>query len=153
LLETLGALDEATCAIGLARAATQNERLRQALLTIQRHLSQLMAHLSATPAVRPRYPGLGNGDRQWLESLIVELEQDLPPVREFVLPGGSSAGAACHWARAIVRRAERRLVTLMTAEPDIDTANLAYLNRLSSCLFVAALCEDRVAVSLSKNSF
>jgi len=144
LMETLGAVDEATCAIGVARTVVQAEYLCQALPTIQRHLSRLMTHLSAAPRIRARYPGLEDGDLQWLESRISELEQDLPALHEFVLPGDSPAGAACHLARAIVRRAERHLVALIAAEPDIDDANLAYLNRLSSFLFVAALCQDRM---------
>lgn len=144
LMEALGAVDEATCAIGVARAAVRSESLCKALPTIQRHLSRLMTHLSAAPAIRARYPGLGNDDRQWLETLLAELGHDLPSLRDFVLPGDSPAGAACHLARAIVRRAERHLVALMDAEPGIGDANLAYLNRLSSFLFVAALCEDRI---------
>ncbi len=144
LMEVLGAVDEATCAIGMARAAVRSEDLRQALPTIQRHLSRLMTHLSATSCIRTRYPGLEEGDLQWLESLISVLAQDLPPLHEFVLPGDSPAGAACHLARAVVRRAERHLVTLMAAEADIGGVNLAYVNRLSSFLFIAALCEDQI---------
>lgn len=147
LLEALGAVDEATCAIGMAQVVVHAERLRESLLTIQQHLSRLMAHLSAPPALRTRYPSLENGALDWLECLIIELTQDLPSRREFAVPGISLAGAACHLARAIVRRAERRLVTLMRVEPDIGPVNLAYLNRLSSYLFVAALREDRLAGS------
>ena len=143
LIEAIGAVDEASSAIGLARATMHKERLCQALQTTQRHLSRLMTHLAATPDLRMRYPGLAEGDLQWLENLIGELEQDLPPLHKFVLPGDSSASAACHMARAIVRRAERTLVTLTTIEPDVGAVNLAYLNRLSSFLFIVALCEDQ----------
>ena len=69
----------------------------------------------------------------------------MPPLREFVVPGDSLAGAALHMARATVRRAERRLVEFTELEPGIGAPNLAFVNRLSSLLFVAALREDQLA--------
>jgi cob(I)alamin adenosyltransferase len=70
-----------------------------------------------------------------LEALIDRLETELPPLRRFVLPGGSSAGAALHAARTVCRRAERRVVGL---EPAADAIVVRYLNRLSDLLFVMA---------------
>lgn len=145
LIETLGTFDETTSAIGLARALGQDPALGEIWPTVQRHLYRLMSHLSATPEVRPRFPGLSAEEVQWLEATIAHLETDLPPLTGFVLPGDSPAGAACHVARTIMRRAERRLVALMEAEAGIGAANLAYANRLSSLCFVAALREDHCA--------
>ena len=142
LMEAVGTVDEAMSAIGLARTQCCIERLKDALPTIQRHLYRLLSHLSAVPEARDQYPGLTPGDVTWLEELIAEIEGPLPPLKEFVLPGDSLSGAAFHVARAIVRRAERRLVAFAELEPDLGRPNLIYLNRLSSLLFVAALSED-----------
>jgi cob(I)alamin adenosyltransferase len=73
----------------------------------------------------------------WLEAWLDELNLHLPPLKEFVLPGGNAAAAQCHVARTVCRRAERTLVALAAVEP-IEPIALAYLNRLSDLLFVAA---------------
>lgn len=145
LLDTIGAMDEATCAIGVARAQAQLPALQAILPEAQRRLYRLMSHLSATPVLRATYSGVTEADVAWLEGQIAQLETDLPPLREFVVPGDSLAGAALHMARATVRRAERRLVEFTELEPGIGAPNLAFVNRLSSLLFVAALCEDQLA--------
>lgn len=147
LLETIGTFDEATGAIGMARALAQTPRIQAMLLAAQRALYRLMSHLSATPEARERYPGLHEDDVRQLEAFIAELEAELPPLRDFVVPGDSPAGAACHLARTVVRRAERRLVAFAELEAGIGAPNLAFVNRLSSLLFVAALIEDRCAAS------
>ena len=72
-----------------------------------------------------------------LEAVIDRLNTDLPPLKEFILPGGSPAAAQCHLARAVCRRAERSLVALGALEPIADRSR-AYVNRLSDLLFVAA---------------
>jgi len=142
LIEAIGTLDEATSAIGMARALSQSDLLRAALATVQRHVSGIMSHLSAVPEARDQYAGVTNEDLTWLQDLIADIEKHLPPLKGFVLPGDSQAGAALHVARTIVRRAERRLVALANGEPRLGKANLAYLNRLSSLMFVAALYEN-----------
>lgn len=143
LLEVVGAVDEATSAIGMARAVVEEVALKATLRTVQEHFVHLMTYLSATPDVRERHPGPGMDDLAWLEARIADLEAGLPPLHAFVLPGDSLPGAALHVARTAVRRAERGVVALAEAEPGIDALNLAYLNRLSSLLFVAALHADR----------
>jgi len=142
LLEAVGTVDEATSAIGMARALVEDAALKATLRTVQEHFVQLMAHLSATPDTRERYPGPGADALAWLEARIAGLEAELPPLRAFVLPGDSLPGAALHVARTAIRRAERCVVALAEAEPGVETVSLAYLNRLSSLLFVAALCVD-----------
>jgi cob(I)alamin adenosyltransferase len=142
-LEAVGAVDEATSAIGMARALVEDAALKEILRTVQEHFTRLMAHLSATPKFRDRYPGPGADDLGWLEARIADLEVGLPPLHAFVLPGDSLPGAALHVTRTAVRRAERCVVALAEAEPGIDALSLAYLNRLSSLLFVAALHTDR----------
>lgn len=142
LIETIGAMDEATSALGVARAHTQSRILKEALPDVQRHIYRLLSHLSATPEARTTYPGLSEVEVAWLEALIAKVECHIPPLKGFVLPGDSVAGAALHMARTIVRRAERRLVTFAKLEPNLGEWNLAYINRLSSLLFVAALLEE-----------
>lgn len=139
LLKVIGAVDEATSAIGMARALAEMPARKAALLTTQHHLSRLMAHLSATPDARERYPGLSKDDVAWLEQLIAQIEEGMPPLTAFVYPGDSIPGAALHVARTAVRRAERRIVAFAEIEPGIGAANLAYVNRLSSLLFVMAV--------------
>ncbi len=145
LLDTIGTLDEATSAIGLARAQGCDALLCDALLKAQRCLYRLMSHLSATPELRANYTGLTDADVTWLEDIIAQLEPQLPQLQGFVLPGDSPAGAAFHLARTIVRRAERRLIAFTEMEPNIGPANLAFVNRLSSLMFVTALMEDIAA--------
>ncbi len=143
-MEAIGALDEATSAIGMARALLEDTALKETLHTVQEHFVHLMAHLSATPALRARYPGPTPEALTWLEAQIAALEAEVPPLRAFILPGDSLGGAALHVARTAVRRAERCAVALAEVEAGIDMLSLAYLNRLSSLLFVAALWADLV---------
>jgi len=145
LLEAVGAVDEATSAIGMARALVEDTALGATLRAVQEHFVRLMSYLSATPDTRERYPGPGADDLAWLEARIADLEAGLPPLRAFVLPGDSVPGAALHLARTAVRRAERCVVALAESEPGIDALSLAYLNRLASLLFVAALQVDAKA--------
>lgn len=150
LMDAIGAIDEATSAIGMVRAFAQVAPLHAALPQVQRHIYKLMSHLSATPELRERYVGVDADALTWLEGLIAELETLAPPIQDFVLPGDSPAGAACHVARSVVRRAERRLVAFSETEDNLGDVNLAYINRLSSLLFVAALCEDHVSGAASQ---
>lgn len=143
LIEAVGAVDEATSAIGLARAGCRSQELRDTLVTVQAHLYRVLSHLSAAPAAREQYPGLSPDDVAWLEGRIAGIEDGLSPLKTFVLPGASLSGAALHVARTVVRRAERRVVALSELEPDLSQPTLTYLNRLSSLLFVAAVDEDR----------
>jgi cob(I)alamin adenosyltransferase len=105
-----------------------------------------MAELAAaTPQAAERVDGLPQGRVEWLERTIDELEAQLPPLRAFVVPGDSPAGAALHLARTVVRRAERQVARLVH-QGDVSNAELVrYLNRLSSLLFVLARWEDRLA--------
>ena len=145
LMEVIGTVDEASAALGLVRASSGDAAVQEAMLGVQERLIRLMGHLSATPERRGKYAGLTAEDVAWLEARIAELGEGLPPLRAFVLPGSSQAEAACHLARTVVRRAERRLLALAADEPPIGEANLAFLNRLSSLLFVAALREREQA--------
>ena len=139
-----GTVDEANAAIGLAVVALQDSDglLRQMLLRIQNDLFDLGADLCVPDRgeklpYEPLRIAAGQVDR--LEAEIDQLNQDLEPLKSFVLPGGSPAAAALHQARTIVRRAER-LVVELAAEPDepVSEPAIKFVNRLSDFLFVAA---------------
>ncbi len=139
-----GTVDEANAAIGLAVVALQDSDglLRQMLLRIQNDLFDLGADLCVPDRgeklpYEPLRIAAGQVDR--LEAEIDQLNQDLEPLKSFVLPGGSPAAAALHQARTIVRRAER-LVVELAAEPNepVSEPAIKFVNRLSDLLFVAA---------------
>lgn len=115
-------------------------RVAAALSTLQPDLFVIGAHL-ATPAPsgarRPKLPPLPVSRVDELERWIDEAEQQLPPLDAFIMPGGSTAGAALHLARTVCRRAERGVVALAAVDP-IDPSIVRYLNRLSDYLFVIA---------------
>lgn len=137
-VEAYGTVDEANSALGLALSQMPAELsdLRENLLEVQRVLFNIGAEL-ATPA--GRRPGWEADQAQidFLESWIDALDEKLPPLTSFVLPGGSPCGAALHLARTIVRRAERLAVTV-AREDELNPLVVTYLNRLSDALFNAA---------------
>ncbi len=141
--EAYGTIDEAQAALGLARAIAHEARTQAILLEAQRDLYHIMAELAAaTPQAAERVRGLPAGRVAWLERTLDELDSQLPPLREFVVPGDAPASAALHLARTVVRRAERRVAAL-AHRGDVPNAELLpYLNRLSSLLFVLARWED-----------
>ena len=142
-VEAYGTIDEANSFIGLARQHTAElTALDAMLMRIQNDLFDLGADLStpdtgATLAYEPLRIIAAQVTR--LETEIDALNADLDPLRSFVLPGGSGAAAALHIARTVARRAERQMVELARIEGEaVSREALAYINRLSDFLFVAA---------------
>jgi cob(I)alamin adenosyltransferase len=133
-----GDVDELNAQLGFARANTDDAEIDAELLQLQRDLFALGAQL-ADPAEKiashVSKAVLRDGDVRRLEQLIDRLDAELPPLRHFILAGGSPCGAALHVARAVCRRAERGMVVL---EPAVDPVLLQYINRLSDLLFVLA---------------
>ncbi|NRA07375.1 MAG: cob(I)yrinic acid a,c-diamide adenosyltransferase [Myxococcales bacterium] len=144
-VEAYGAVDELNAALGAALAATLHPDLRELGVEVQARLFDLGAQL-ATPDARHReksgMPVVGGAEVEVLEGAVDKLEEELPPLQRFILPGGSQAAAAFHVARTVCRRAERRCVEL-AREAHIEDGVLAYLNRLSDLLFVMARVENR----------
>ena len=139
-IEALGAVDEANAALGLARVHTgDNDLLDPVLEGLQHRLFDLGADL-ASPGAQSR---IRQQHIEAMERAIDRLEQDLEPLRAFILPGGSPAAAALHMARTLARRAERSLVALQDGGEAVDPAALMMLNRLSDLLFVAARHANR----------
>jgi cob(I)alamin adenosyltransferase len=148
-VEAYGAVDEANAALGEARAraaALPDAELAALLGAIQDRLFTVGAELATPPGARAR-SALPPIDAAWtreLEEAIDRWDGELEPLRQFILPGGTPLAAALHVARAVCRRAERRVVSLDREAP-VDPKALAYLNRLSDFLFVAARVAARRA--------
>lgn len=135
-MSAIGEVDEANAAVGLAISAIDDEALKRRLLTIQNDLFDLGADV-ATPGEIDGALRIVAPQVERLEQEIDAMNADLPPLTSFILPSGSAGVAALHLARAVVRRAERAAVALNESEP-LNPQLLAYLNRLSDHLFVAA---------------
>lgn len=130
----LGALDETNSAIGVVLMERVTEEIKTTLQKVQHTLFDMGGEL-ATP---DKELGLvSEDDVASLESAIDELNDSLPPLEEFILPGGSKAAALLHYARSVCRRAEGDLVALSGAEKVLEL-HLKFINRLSDYLFVAA---------------
>ena len=136
--EVCGSVDEANTAIGLARTAKVPEDVDVLLDRIQSKLFDLGAEVARLGATSGSAPHIAAADVQTLEEAIDHFDAELPPLRNFILPGGAPAAAQLHFARAVCRRAERHLVGLMRECPGISQEVLIYLNRLSDLLFVLA---------------
>ena len=137
-VEAYGTVDEANAALGLALSALAgSDTLQTTLLALQSELFVVGADL-ATPLPR-EVPRVTEAHVEGLERHIDEFESELVPLTNFILPGGSPTASALHLARAILRRAERRVVALLRAEPETtNPATLRYINRLADLLFVLA---------------
>lgn len=134
-----GEVDELQACIGLAIAAGMDRELREIAEQLQRDLFALGARL-ADPAhkIAPRVSKvvIDQASITRLEAWIDRFEEELPPLRHFILAGGAPVGAALHLARTVCRRAERATLALGTEA--VDPVLLVYLNRLSDLLFVMA---------------
>ena len=156
-IEACGDVDELNCTLGALIASLPPEDLgvRDELLETQRDLFRLGARLATSPG-SPSFgmlPPFGPEHTRRIEAMIDRLEAELPPLQGFILPGGHPAAAWAHLARAVCRRAERRVVQcwLESGENDAPGALgdvVPYLNRLSSLLFsLARLCNKLVGVA------
>jgi cob(I)alamin adenosyltransferase len=138
-VDAYGEVDELNACLGAARAAGVDEDIGALIETLQQDLFALGARL-ADPGSRiaPRVEKAVIGDAavERLEQAIDRLEATLPPLRRFIVPGGSPAGAGLHLARTVCRRAERRVIGLGAGI--VDPILVVYLNRLSDLLFVMA---------------
>jgi cob(I)alamin adenosyltransferase len=143
--ETYGSIDEATSFLGMARATATTERSKEIILKIQRDLYLMMAELAFAPDMQQHKFQMTQEHVDWLEQETDKLaeEVELPP--HFIIPGDTLPGATLDSARGVIRRAERLAVRLLH-EGEIQNEELvAYLNRLSSLLFILARYEDHAA--------
>lgn len=131
-VEAMGAVDELNSAIGVLLANDLDDTSRSTLTDIQHSLFDLGGELSM-----PGTSVISDDRVTILEERLDTMNNGLAPLKEFILPGGSSAAAACHLARAICRRAERRLHSLSKTDT-VNPASIRFVNRLSDLLFVLA---------------
>ena len=129
-IEAIGVVDELNCIVGRVLVHDLREPIRDCLQDVQHKLFDLGGELSI-----PGYQAIKEDDVAQLEGALNEFNAQLPPLKEFILPGGGRAAADCHMARAICRRAERRVVSLARTEQTSEHVQV-YLNRLSDLLFV-----------------
>lgn len=144
-IEAVGTLDESTAALGLARAQCLDPRSGPVLVEVQRDLYKLMAEVAATPENAEKFHFIDESRVKWLEEQTDALSQSVEMPKEFILPGDSLPGAALSLARAIIRRAERRVVELHDDQEVVNPDLQRYLNRLSSLCFVLELVENKAA--------
>ena len=127
-----GTVDEANSTIGLLLATAVPDDIRDLLTTVQHQLFDLGGELCI-----PGHAAIEDADIDALEARLDHYNDALPPLKDFILPGGGEAAARCHIARTVVRRAEREAVALSRAEA-VRPQAVRYLNRLSDLLFVLA---------------
>ena len=145
--EAYGTVDEAVSVLGLARALSQEPRVRDIVKQVQRELFTVGAELATDAAEYPKlqrhFSVVTPEMVDCLERLIDELDAHVTLPRAFIIPGASQASAALDMARAVVRRAERRVVALQEMEQLHNPQVLRYLNRLADLVFMLARYEDR----------
>jgi len=126
----IGDTDELNSVIGMLICKCQEGELKEALITIQHDLFNIGGQLTM-----PECELISQARIDWLETVLDQFNENLPPLKEFILPGGGEAAAHCHLARTVCRRAERTLVSL-SKEFEYSNFIRAYINRLSDLLFV-----------------
>ena len=131
-VEAFGTVDELNSVIGMILAHNIPETIKNCLNKVQHHLFDLGGELCI-----PGHTALDETYISYLEETLDKLNEDLPNLKEFILPSGGHATSACHLARTVCRRAERRVVTLAKDE-NVSPFSISYLNRLSDLLFVIA---------------
>ncbi len=147
-IELLGTLDELSAILGAARSEAPPAEIDTIVYRVQNELFLVGAEVSAQDPSQLGMPLIGGENVQVMEGDIDRLSENLPPLSDFILPGGTPLAARLHLARTVCRRAERRLVTLLREVPeDLSLVLLAYLNRLADLLFVLARYANVVAGS------
>lgn len=141
-IETYGTLDELNSYLGVVRDQEVNKKRTEILVEIQDRLFTIGSLLATEPGSNVKIPSLKEVDVQFLENEIDRMDESLPPMRSFVLPGGHQSVSFCHVARTVCRRVERLAIRLNSEQP-IDPLIIKYLNRLSDYLFV--LCRKMSA--------
>jgi cob(I)alamin adenosyltransferase len=141
-IEACGSLDELNAAIGVVRSHALPESVDKALRLVQESLFTIGAELASPEEADPKNQRFGNDEIGNLEKEIDAFEESLTPLKQFILPGGTAAGAHLHLVRAVARRAERRCVSVSRIKR-LNPQILVYLNRLSDLCFVLARYVNR----------
>lgn len=141
-LEAYGTVDELNSWIGMIRSCPDKDDAYQTdLIYIQRSLFTICSHLASDKenaiGELPKLPNITNEHYEFLEHSIDRMNENLPELKNFIMPGGSQFIASCHIARTVCRRAERRIISLSEVS-EIDENIIIFVNRLSDYLFVLA---------------
>lgn len=137
-IEAYGTVDELNSSLGLIRDSTKElQSMDHSLVRIQHQLFNIGSVLAAGEGTKMQLPEITKDDIDWLEKEMDTMDEELPELRNFILPGGNLTASFCHQARCICRRAERRVVALGEVDK-VDEIIINYLNRLSDYLFVLA---------------
>ena len=137
-IESYGTVDELNSYLGMVADMCPQEPIKEQIREIQDRLFTIGSALATNPdkEVKMKLPDLHDADAEWLEQRIDEMNEVLPEMRSFILPGGNLASSTCHVARCVCRRAERICVSMQEQDEFIPPLILQYLNRLSDYLFV-----------------
>ena len=136
-IEAYGTVDELNAVIGWLMSTFKDQETDQLLQTIQSRLFTVGSNLASQPGKNMITPDLLDEDVKLIEEAIDRMQDTLPPLKHFIMPGGSASVSAAHLARTVCRRAERRCVTLGQTD-EVDPIIILYLNRLSDFFFVLA---------------
>lgn len=142
-IEALGAIDEVTSVLGLARSLCKTRESANLLIRIQHDLYLLMAEVAATPDNAEHFRRIDAQRIVWLEEQIDQLQNVVNIPQEFIIPGDTPSAAALDLARTVTRRAERRVAKLWHEKQLGNQSILQYLNRLSSFCFILELYENQ----------
>jgi cob(I)alamin adenosyltransferase len=139
-IESYGTVDELNSYLGVVSDSAANEKISEWLQEIQDRLFTIGSALATSPdkEVKMKLPDLHLEDVTWLEQRIDEMNEVLPEMRSFILPGGNLASSTAHVARCVCRRAERICVHMQQDKEEVPDLIIQYLNRLSDYLFVLA---------------
>jgi cob(I)alamin adenosyltransferase len=139
-IESYGTVDELNSYIGMVGDMAANTEITDWLREIQDRLFTIGSVLATAPNkdIKMKLPDLHESDITWLEERIDGMNETLPEMRSFILPGGHMAASTCHVARCVCRRAERICVAMQEQQEQIPPIVISYLNRLSDFLFVLA---------------
>jgi len=139
-IESYGTVDELNSYLGMVNDMAANEKISSWLREIQDRLFTIGSELATTPdkEIKMKLPDLHDTDIIWLEHGIDEMNEILPEMRSFIIPGGNLAASTCHVARCICRKAERICVGMQEQNEHVPELIIPYLNRLSDFLFVLA---------------
>ena len=152
-VESYGCVDEASSFIGVARYYCKNKVIKERLKGIQNKLLVLGGFLASDERGKEMMKDqIKEEDIKLLEDYIDEYNQKLPPLKHFILPGDEEVATHFHVARTVVRRAERRIVSLTAQEPDLNPLIQKYVNRLSDLMFVLARYLEEVENKKWKSS-
>tara|TARA_R100001143_G_C3360013_1_gene134858 strand:- start:1468 stop:2010 length:543 start_codon:yes stop_codon:yes gene_type:complete len=143
-LHAYGTVDELNSVLGMSLSNTMSDKGRKIVTDIQTQLFVLGADLATPETKKTKINRIGTAEIETLEGWIDELEDELPALTSFILPGGIQSGAFLHLARTVCRRAERHAVDLKKND-SVSSESIIYLNRLSDLLFVLARFENKKA--------